>query len=117
MATTSIKDIPQELLLEIVKCLQHFPGDSDSRKTLYNLCLVKPFGPAATELLYEQGPSLFVKSHVFLRTIILKPLLAALVRRLDLDPWMFRFCTTKHDSVKAKILASDIDLFVGSIKA
>jgi hypothetical protein len=103
MATTSIKDILQELLLEIVKCLQHFPGDFDSRKTLYNRCLVKPFGPAATELLYEQGPSLFVKSHIFLRTIILKPLLAALVRRLDL--------------AKAKILASDIDLFVGSIKA
>jgi len=41
----TLKDLPQELLLEIVEWLGYMPVDS-YRKTLYNLCLVHPFNPA-----------------------------------------------------------------------
>jgi hypothetical protein len=109
MATTSIEDMPQEILLEVVKCIQYLPGAFNYRNTLYSLCLVKHFSSAATELLYEYGPT-YPKPCLFLRKILQKPLLAALVRTLDLEPSEF-----KH--YEAEMTTSDMAIFVSSIKA
>jgi len=57
------------------------PVDS-YQKTLDNLCLVHPFNPAATQMLYG-GQTLRVNNHFLL---LEKPKLAALIQRVHLDP-------------------------------
>ncbi|EFQ93892.1 hypothetical protein PTT_08595 [Pyrenophora teres f. teres 0-1] len=79
----TLDDLPQEMLLEIVKWLGCMPA-SDYHKSLHSLCLVKPFNPAATQLLYG-GETLHVTSHLLLRTVLQKPRLAALIQRLHLN--------------------------------
>jgi hypothetical protein len=116
MATTLIKDIPQELLLKVVKCIQHLPQTSNYRKTLYNLCLVKAFSPAATDFLYG-GNSAGTNSLLFFRMIIQRPRLAALVHSLTLVSHDFEPHMRQYHKYKSDMAASDGEVFVSSIKA
>ncbi|KNG47889.1 hypothetical protein TW65_05388 [Stemphylium lycopersici] len=104
---TDIMDLPQEILLEIIKNF----ATPVSRSDLYNLCLVKPFNPAATEALYGYGHSCN-NSIEFLRTVIANPGLAALVRKLDLTPF------SCNDAVNwGPLMEDDRSRFVNAMKA
>ncbi|KAF1948655.1 hypothetical protein CC80DRAFT_299727 [Byssothecium circinans] len=76
MAGPRLEDLSQEILLEIVKSIH-------SAKDWYNLCLVKPFRPAATELLYREANFYDHNPALLLRTVLEYPKLAVLIRILD----------------------------------
>ncbi|KAI2475514.1 hypothetical protein Ptr902_13094 [Pyrenophora tritici-repentis] len=108
----TIEDLPEELLLEIVRLLGCMPA-CDYHKFLHGLCLVKPFNPVATQMLYG-GQVLHVTNHPLLRTVLEKPKLAALIRRVHLTKeFTSRLLEYYHDSEKEETMADleQADLF------
>ncbi|KAF2250160.1 hypothetical protein BU26DRAFT_593950 [Trematosphaeria pertusa] len=85
----TIHNLPQEILLHIVKSIDP-PSRFRSQQEYYNLCLVKPFKPAATEYLYSWCYS--YSDVLLLRTVLQHPELAALIRDLTLRPCYEKSC-------------------------
>jgi hypothetical protein len=106
ISSTTINDLPQEMLLEIVKQIH------GSQKALYNLCLVKPFNAAATEALYQSEHIYRTEGtgRLLLRTLLENPKLAALVRHLRLTPSCIHISLASHREELA-IPPEEVELF------
>ncbi|KAI4611104.1 uncharacterized protein J4E87_010623 [Alternaria ethzedia] len=79
-----IGDLPPELLLKIADFAA--VTDTNSKKILCKLCLVKPLNPTATEALYANiHAGADFNPVLLIRTLLSHPSLAALVRSLKLN--------------------------------
>ncbi|KAI4680840.1 hypothetical protein J4E81_010024 [Alternaria sp. BMP 2799] len=79
-----IGDLPPELLLKIADFAA--VTDTNSKKVLCKLCLVKPLNPTATEALYANiHAGADFNPVLLIRTLVSHPSLAALVRSLKLN--------------------------------